>query len=182
MTKHTKISDEDLALFRSSFKGAKTLKQDTVVHSARSVQKPQLQQKRQLEDQANETFYFSDEYQPLLKDDPIRYSRANADPYEVKKLRRGDYAPELFLDLHGLTQEEAKKELGALLAACRREHVYCACVMYGHGKHILKKQTPRWLAQHPNVLCFHQAPKEYGGTAALLVLVELDEHKLLTVL
>ncbi len=80
-----------------------------------------------------------------------------------------------FLDLHGLTQLQAKQELGALIAACRREHVFCACVMHGHGKHILKQQTPLWLAQHPHVMAFHQAPKEYGGDAALLVLIEVEE-------
>lgn len=48
-------------------------------------------------------------------------------------MRRGDYSPELFLDLHGLTQLQAKQELGALIAACRREHIFCACVMHGHG-------------------------------------------------
>ncbi|WP_425307082.1 endonuclease SmrB, partial [Escherichia coli] len=69
----------------------------------------------------------------------------------------------------------AKQELGALIAACRREHVFCACVMHGHGKHILKQQTPLWLAQHPHVMAFHQAPKEYGGDAALLVLIEVEE-------
>lgn len=68
-----------------------------------------------------------------------------------------------------------KQELGALIAACRREHVFCACVMHGHGKHILKQQTPLWLAQHPHVMAFHQAPKEYGGDAALLVLIEVEE-------
>jgi len=47
--------------------------------------------------------------------------------------------------------------------------------MHGHGKHILKQQTPLWLAQHPDVLAFHQAPKELGGTASLLVLIELDD-------
>ena len=62
-----------------------------------------------------------------------------------------------------------------MIAACRREHVFCACVMHDHGKHILKQQTPLWLAQHPHVMAFHQAPKEYGGDAALLVLIEVDE-------
>ena len=46
--------------------------------------------------------------------------------------------------------------------------------MHGHGKHILKQQTPLWLAQHPDVLAFHQ-PKEWGGNAAILLLVELAE-------
>ncbi len=78
-------------------------------------------------------------------------------------------------DTHGLTQQQAKQELGALIAACRREHVFCACVMHGHGKHILKQQTPLWLAQHPHIMAFHQAPKEYGGDAALLILIEVEE-------
>ncbi len=34
--------------------------------------------------------------------------------FEAKKLRRGDYSPELFLDLHGLTQLQAKQELGGV--------------------------------------------------------------------
>ena len=91
--------------------------------------------------------------------DAAKYVRPDVSHFEAKKLRRGDYSPELFLDLHGLTQLQAKQELGALIAACRREHVFCACVMHGHGKHILKQQTPLWLAQHPHVMAFHQAPK-----------------------
>ncbi len=120
--------------------------------------------------------YFSDEFQPLLNTEgPIKYVRPDVSHFELKKMRRGDYSPELFLDLHGLTQLQAKQELGALIAACRREHVFCACVMHGHGKHVLKQQTPLWLAQHPHVMAFHQAPKEYGGDAALLVLIEVEE-------
>ena len=64
-----------------------------------------------------------------------------------------------------------KHELGALIAACRREHVFCACVMHGHGKHILKQQTPLWLAQHPHVMALSSGTKNYGGDAALLVLI-----------
>ena len=89
--------------------------------------------------------------------------------------RRRFARAQLRYQIAGLTQMQAKQELGALIAACRREHVFCACVMHGHGKHILKQQTPLWLAQHPHVMAFHQAPKEYGGDAALLVLIEVEE-------
>ena len=123
-----------------------------------------------------DSHYFSDEFQPLLNTEgSTKYVRPDVSHFELKKLRRGDYSPELFLDLHGLTQQQAKQELGALIAACRREHVFCACVMHGHGKHILKQQTPLWLAQHPHIMAFHQAPKEYGGDAALLILIEVEE-------
>ncbi|RNM09293.1 endonuclease SmrB [Dickeya undicola] len=172
MKKKFMLDDEEQALFRTSVAGATRLRQDTYVHRPARIKPGSLPPRRMMQEQVDASFYFSDEFQPQLENDgPTRYVRPGASHYELKKLRRGDYSPELFLDLHGLTQLEAKQELGALLAACRREHVYCACVMHGHGKHILKQQTPLWLAQHPDVLAFHQAPKEFGGNAALLVLV-----------
>ncbi|HDJ1462043.1 TPA: endonuclease SmrB [Serratia rubidaea] len=170
------LSQDELQLFRDSVTGAKKLRQDTIVHRPPKPKIKQAPPQRLLQEQVDASFYFSDGFQPQLDEDgPTRYVRPGASPFELKKLRRGDYVPDLFLDLHGLTQLQAKQELGALIAACKREHVYCACVMHGHGKHILKQQTPLWLAQHPDVLAFHQAPKEWGGSAAILLLVELAD-------
>jgi DNA-nicking Smr family endonuclease len=170
------LSKDELQLFRESVAGTKTLRQDTIVHPKPKIKTKQIAPQRLLQEQVDASFYFSDEFQPQLDDEgPTRYVRPGYSHYELKKLRRGDYVPDLFLDLHGLTQLQAKQELGAMIAACKREHVHCACVMHGHGKHILKQQTPLWLAQHPDVLAFHQAPKEWGGSAAVLVLVELAE-------
>ncbi|MGP0905929.1 endonuclease SmrB [Serratia sp. CY76391] len=170
------LSKDEQQLFRESVAGAKKLRQDTIVHRPPKPKVKQIAPQRLLQEQVDASYYFSDEYQPQLEEEgPTRYVRPGSSPYELKKLRRGDYSPELFLDLHGLIQLQAKQELGALIAACKREHVHCACVMHGHGKHILKQQTPLWLAQHPDVLAFHQAPKEWGGNAAILLLVELAE-------
>lgn len=170
-----KLSVEDKHLFRSLMSGTKKLVQDQVVHRPVKQALQKKPEKRLIQEQSDASHYFSDEYQPLLATEgPVRYVRKDVSPVEVKKLRRGDYSPELFLDLHGLTQLQAKQELGALIAACRREHVFCACVMHGHGKHILKQQTPLWLAQHPHVMAFHQAPKPYGGDAAILLLIEIE--------
>ncbi|WHC26857.1 endonuclease SmrB [Escherichia coli] len=172
MKKKTTLSEEDQALFRQLMAGTRKIKQDTIVHRPQRKKISEVPVKRLIQEQADASHYFSDEFQPLLNTEgPVKYVRPDVSHFEAKKLRRGDYSPELFLDLHGLTQLQAKQELGALIAACRREHVFCACVMHGHGKHILKQQTPLWLAQHPHVMAFHQAPKEYGGDAALLVLI-----------
>ncbi|MGP2424842.1 endonuclease SmrB [Yersinia sp. 2538 StPb PI] len=170
------LTTDDLQLFKESIVGAKKLKQDTIVlHTPPKLGK-RIAPEKLLQEQVDASYYFSDEFQPQLDyDGPTRYVRPGVDHFEVKKLQRGDYSPDMFLDLHGLTQKQAKQELGALIAACKREHVHCACVMHGHGKHVLKQQTPLWLAQHPDVLAFHQAPKDWGGTAALLVLIELEE-------
>ena len=169
-----KLEDKDINLFKSSIGNAKQLKQDTVIHKPVKKSQKLIDNQKLQHEKVNNEFYFSDDYQPLLQEDPIRYIRENADNNELKKLRRGFYPPEFFLDLHGLTQQEAKKEIAALIAACLRENANCACIMYGHGKNILKKQTPMWLAQHPHVMCFHQAPKEFGGNAALLVLFDIN--------
>ena len=167
------INDEDLAMFRDAVQGAKKLTQDTIITPRH--QKTQLtKQRTQTAEAQDHSFYFSDEFVPLLKEEgPTQYARMDVSKYEVKRLRRGVYVPDMFLDLHGMTQKEAKRELGALIAACKKEGVCCACVMHGIGKHILKTKTPLWLAQHPDVMAFHQAPLEFGGDGALLVLLEI---------
>ena len=168
MKKKTSLSEEDQALFRQLMTGTRQITHDTIVHRPQRKKVSEVPVKRLLQEQADNSHYFSDEFQPLLNTQgAVKYVREDVSHF--------DYSPELFLDLHGLTQMQAKQELGALIAACRREHVFCACVMHGHGKHILKQQTPLWLAQHPHVMAFHQAPKEYGGDAALLVLIEVEE-------
>jgi UPF0115 protein CGSHiEE_06030 len=45
--------------------------------------------------------------------------------------------------------------------------------MTGYGTFTLKKQIPRWLVQHPKVRALHQAPREWGGEAAILILVDV---------
>ncbi|MEQ4654378.1 endonuclease SmrB [Providencia rettgeri] len=176
MKKKFGLEDEDIRLFKEAINGAKKIRQDQVLHAPVRAKVTQASNKKVMQEQVDASFYFSDEFQPQLENEgPTRYLRPEANPYELKKLRRGDYVPELFLDLHGLTQMEAKQEIGALIAACKRENVYCACIMHGHGKHVLKQQTPLWLTQHPDIIAFHQAPKEWGGNAALLLLIETAE-------
>lgn len=172
-----RLSAAERALFTTEISNVKKIKQDTVAHPPSRKTRQTIAETKQQQQIEQAAFYFSDVYQPNLQEDPIRYSHPDADPYEIKKLKRGFYDPDLFLDLHGLTQLEAKQEIAALLATCIREHLYCGCIMYGHGKNILKKQTPMWLAQHPNILCFHQAPKEFGGSAALLFLIKLPDNQ-----
>ena len=171
MSKKIVLEDQDVSLFREAITGARQIKQDTI-----RLQSPAIKQKAQIREirEAHQAqHYFSDEYEPLLSQEgPVRYVRSDVSAYEAKKLRRGDYIPDMMLDLHGLTQQQAKLELGALIEACRRQHILCACVMHGHGKNILKQKIPLWLAQHPDIMAFHQAPKLWGGDAAILVLIE----------
>ncbi|BFU63462.1 endonuclease SmrB [Rodentibacter abscessus] len=165
---------EEFELFRAETKGIKPIKQDTVITPRQKCgqKKSHLREIREKEDTL---FYFSDEYEPLLNenDGVVKYLREGEDSHLLKQLRRGDFSPELFLDLHGLTREQAKMELAALLLACEDECVHCAGIMTGYGTFTLKKQIPRWLVQHPKVRALHQAPREWGGEAAILILMDV---------
>lgn len=177
------VSDDDIddfSLFKQSVKGVTKLEQDKIVPD----KKIQLGEKRRRNKadspvnsrQVTATFEFSDVYQASLPaQGPMRYCREDVDSHLVKRLRRGDFAPELILDLHGLTKEATKQELAALIYAARKEHADCVSIMHGHGQGILKQALPHYLIQHPQVMAFHQAPLEFGGQAALLVLIEHDE-------
>lgn len=172
MNKRPALTQQERELFREAVAGARPVKQDTHAPHRRAQDRSRPTPGR-ADSAPRQEFWFSDEFQPLIADEgPVRYTRLDVSPDETKKLRRGMYAPDIWLDLHGLTQQEAKRELSALLALCHREQLPCACVMHGYGRQILKARVPLWLAQHPHVMAFHQAPKTYGGDAALLVLIE----------
>ena len=167
------LDEEAISLFRAEMKGVKPLKQDTFV-AARPHKKKALVTIKEQREQQDTLFYFSDEYEPLLNEESaVKYLRENEDSHLLKQLRRGDFSPEIFLDLHGLTREQAKLELAALIQTCEKEHLYCASVMTGYGTYTLKRQIPRWLVQHPKVRALHQAPKEWGGEAAILILIDV---------
>lgn len=165
------LEEDDLSLFQAAVRGVKKLQQNTYVAPRPPLRKKaEFREQREIEDTL---FYFSDEYEPLLnEEDKVKYLREGEDSHLLKRLRRGDFSPELFLDLHGLNREQAKRELAALLQTCQNEHIYCASIMTGYGTFTLKKQIPRWLVQHPKVRALHQAPREWGGDAAILILVD----------
>lgn len=170
-----RISDEDKQLFSEAIGKVKPMVVDTI-HPVKTPgkSKSKLVEKKSSKQVAQ--FHFSDEFEPNLnKKGPMQYVREDVDSFEVKNLRRGYYSPDLILDLHGLDQHQAKKELAALLYACQKEHAQCICIVHGIGSHILKNKVPHWLVQHPDVMAFHQAPLEWGGNGALLALIELKD-------
>jgi DNA-nicking Smr family endonuclease len=98
---------------------------------------------------------------------------------ELRRLRRGDYAVELEVDLHGMTKPEGRRSvqrtLGRAIAAGNR----CVAVIHGRGSRsagraVLKEELPAWLAEPPHgsrILAFTTANPERGGAGVTLVLL-----------
>ena len=181
-TPEKKMTDEERALFRQAMVGIKKLSQDDRVqrhHTTSDGERRQSRRKRQAatadlktarREQA--THPFSSQFEPALPDGVMKYTAADANPYLSKQLRRGDFSPDLMVDLHGLTQLEAQRDLAAAVTECVRQQGYCLNVIHGVGSGVLRQRVPGWLMQHPDVIAFHQAPLEWGGQGALLVLLK----------
>lgn len=170
---------EDFSLFRQAFGSVKPLKQDKVAPDRQEKLKAKSRTTTKStgqERQVTASFAFSDIYQAALPESgPMRYCREDVSSHLLKQLRRGDYYPELILDLHGLNREAAKHELSALLHTAHKQLIDCVGIVHGIGSGVLKTALPHLLIQHPHVMAFHQAPLEHGGQGALLVLVETAE-------
>lgn len=154
-------------LFRQTFADISPLKQDKI-----TLKRPQTKQKQSFSPvnnavkQASASFQFSDAFEAHFPETgPLKYVKPGIDSYEVKKLRRGEYTPELILDLHGVKREEAKLELAALIYTAQKQHIHCVCVVHGIGGYVLKQAVPSYLVQHPAVIGFHQAPLNGAATA-----------------
>ena len=113
----------------------------------------------------------------LLTDDGLSFHRHGVGPDVVTRLRRGHWAIQRELDLHGLRREQAREELAGFLREARRRGWRCLRVVHGKGlgspgrEPVLKSKVQRWLGQHADVLAFTQASAPEGGAGALIVLL-----------
>ncbi|HEX9244166.1 MAG TPA: Smr/MutS family protein [Anaeromyxobacter sp.] len=113
-------------------------------------------------------------------DEFIEGKVAGLDHHVVRKLRRGEFAVQGHVDLHGLTRDEAKREVDAFLRASRSSGKRCVLLVHGRGIHskdhlpVLKDALRTWLstarfARH--VLAFATARPVDGGAGAIYVLL-----------
>ena len=113
----------------------------------------------------------------LLTDDGLSFRRVGIGPDVPARLRRGQWALQGELDLHGLTREAARERLVAFLREAHRRGQRCVRVVHGKGngspgrQPVLKEKVQRWLAQRSEVIAFAQASGAQGGAGALLVLL-----------
>jgi DNA-nicking Smr family endonuclease len=113
----------------------------------------------------------------LLTDDGLSYRRPDIAADVVNRLRRGQWAIQAQVDLHGLRRDEARERIAAFLREARRRGHRCVRVVHGKGngspgrQPVLKAKVQRWLAQSAEVVAFTQASAPQGGAGALVVLL-----------
>jgi DNA-nicking Smr family endonuclease len=105
------------------------------------------------------------------------------DPRVVRRLRRGDFAWQAHIDLHGLTAAQARERVDQFILESFRTGRRCVLVVHGRGLNskdrtpVLKERLKSWLAHGRTakvVLAFTTARAHDGGAGALYVLLRRD--------
>lgn len=113
----------------------------------------------------------------LETDDTLSFRRPEIGIEVVRKLRRGHWALQAQIDLHGLRRDQAREALGTFVQESTRRGLRCVRVVHGKGngspgrEPVLKARVRRWLVQKQEVLAFVQARASDGGSGALMVLL-----------
>jgi len=98
----------------------------------------------------------------------------------LRRLRRGEFALQGHLDLHGMTRTEARAAVEAFLVASRVEGKRCVLLIHGRGlsskdkEPVLKPALVSWLSRGRlgrQVLAFATARRADGGAGAMQVLL-----------
>ena len=115
--------------------------------------------------------------QLLESGEHLAWTRDGVQKTVLKKLRGGRYAIQAELDLHGLTQSQAREELLLFIDEAQRRNRKCVRIIHGKGRKrdlrapVLKPSIDHWLRHHRQVLAFCSARPDDGGTGAVYVLL-----------
>lgn len=129
-------------------------------------------------------FLATDEHIELLKShDVLSYKKDGIQHGVFKKLRLGHYQSEARLDLHKRTVEEARKEVYGFIKECMQYDLRTVIILHGKGDRnenneaIIKTYINKWLPEFDEVLAFHSAQKQHGGTGAVYVLLRKSDKE-----
>lgn len=177
MTDDKRQKDQD-GLFRAHVGKVRPVKQDRVPPH-RKKPRPVAEQSRR-DAAAVMKSLLSDAYEPadVETGEELLYVRPGLQHTVIRKLRRGLYAIEAELDLHGCTVPQAREKLDAFLRNARAHGKRCVRVIHGKGKTsegkmpVLKGKVNVWLRQKDDVMAFCSAIPRDGGSGAAYVLLK----------
>ena len=168
-------NDDD---FRARIGKVKPVKQDRIAPH-RPGRKPVPEQSLRDAQEVMQSL-LSDDYEPAEVEtgEELLYVRPGLQHSVIRKLRRGLYAIEDELDLHGHTVAQARERLDGFLRDARGLGKRCVRIIHGKGKSsegklpVLKGKVNAWLRQKDEVLAFCSARPTDGGTGAVYVLLK----------
>jgi len=185
--KRERIARERAVEFRGAMEGVKKMPESNR-YVYRPVQEAMLREhpgKRILSQEEDDALVLQQslsdgfDVEGLLDDDPtLGYAKDGVGPDVLKKLRKRHWPLQGELDLHGMTRDMARGEVGDFVRRCVRRGVRCVRIIHGvgygspNGEPVLRSVVHSWLVQLDEVVAFCGAGRKDGGHGALVVLLK----------
>ena len=174
-------TSEDALIFRAAVRDVKPLAQ---TEKPKGLEQPRARAPRRARAAAAAAPGDLAESMPLIAassadaaDAQDSFRRPGVRTSVLRRLRRGLYPIEDELDLHGLSQTEARDRLAEFIAFHRNAGHRCLRIIHGKGYRsgargpILKIAVNSWLRRLGDVVAFTSARAIDGGTGAVYVLL-----------
>ena len=169
-------ADDDRKAFAEATRGVRRLRPSDKAHLERPRPKPKARQTRAARAAVLEQSLEG----PPVSDggDDVAFRRDSVPTKTFGRLKRGEFAIEAEVDLHGMRLAEAEAELKAFLSECAARGLGCVRIIHGKGARsgpggpILKPSVHRWLARFDQVRAFVSAQPRHGGSGAVYVLLK----------
>ena len=170
--------DDDDELFRQAMRDVKRLE---VPERVTESPKPPAQARfRRADERAvlQESLMVPEDAAGLLgTGEEVGFRRPHVPEAILLKLRRGQYAVDAEIDLHGLNAAQAKQALRDFIVEAVGRQWRCVRVVHGKGRRsgprgpVLEAIVFHWLQRSNHVLAYGSARPVDGGSGALYVLL-----------
>ena len=177
------LSQEEQALFLEQVSDAAPLKVELRADLTPKPPRPTVRQRPAVQRiAAHATIQLADRLED--RDEPT-YLHPGVSMQVLRDLRRGRWAIQREIDLHGYTRDTAREALGQFLSRSLQQGFRCVRVVTGQGLRsagqmaVLRVLTRNWLAQCTEVLAYCDAKPKDGGAGALIVLLRNQHRPLL---
>jgi len=125
----------------------------------------------------------SDRLQSLVEsEEALIFASPGVQQRLLRRMQQGHLPWEAGLDLHGLTVDDAREQLGRFIRDAQQQQYRCVLLVHGKASNtegrqpLLKSYANDWLRQLPSVLAFVSAQPRDGGTGALYVLLKRQQR------
>ena len=171
------VSEEDRDLFREAIGDVKRLENDR--SSSKKLPPRPIPRQQLLDDKAvmDELLDDPSEIEILETGEHLSYRKNGVQTTVLRKLRRGGFAVQSELDLHGLTIEQARTQTKQFLQQALEQGFRCIQLIHGKGRKNadtgprIKPFLNHWLQRKSEVMAFCSAKPEDGGTGAVYILL-----------
>ncbi|MBT4885227.1 MAG: hypothetical protein HON55_03635 [Legionellales bacterium] len=117
--------------------------------------------------------------EPVASNEPIEFMRSGVRLKEFQQLKKGQLNTKEELDLHGLTQQEAKIAIISFIEYLQQNNIKFAKIIHGKGLSsntpappVIKNYVNNVLRNIPIILAFCSAKQYDGGAGAIYIMTK----------